>query len=124
MTSVAPRTLDDFNTLASTPRDTYGRTVMPPKRERVDGPLQPLHIAASSGDLEKLKELLLESTAGIETLAKFGWSPLLIAARSGQHEAVQVLINAGASVNVHDQSGSTALHRAAHHNSVKVRTAG
>ena len=121
-TSVALPTLDSFQLATPRVKDTYGRTIMPPKREQGDGPLQPLHLAASAGDLEKLKEILHESPAGLEGLAKFGWSPLILAARSGNADAVHVLTKAGASVRVQDQAGSTALHRAAFHGSVKVRT--
>ena len=102
------------------PRDTYGRTVMPPKKDPGNGPLQPLHVAATAGDVERLKKLLAESKAGIEELAKFGWTPLIFAARNGHAEAVKELILAGADVSTQDHHGSTALHRAAFHGSVRV----
>ena len=71
---------------SSSPRkekDTYGRTVMPSPRDPGNGPLQPMHLAASSGDVEKLKALLQseDASTAIEGQAKFGWSPLIAAAR-------------------------------------------
>ena len=104
-------------------RDTYGRTVMPPKKEKGDGPFQLLHTAANNGNIEALKALLespARDPADLEGLAKFGWSPLMVAARAGHAEAVQILTRAGASLTVRDHKGSTALHRAAYQGNVRT----
>ena len=39
-----------------------------------------------------------------------GDTPLIRASRSGKHKSVDVLLNAGADVNVKDLDGHTALH--------------
>jgi hypothetical protein len=110
--------------LVSKEQDLYGRTVMPPSRDPGNGPLTPLHIAARDGDIESLQQLLestvAEAKVGIDCLAKFGWTPMMFAARHGHSEIVKLLLARGANVAAADHHRSTALHRAAHQNSVKT----
>ena len=60
-------------------RDLYGRTEMPPRKDPGNGPLQPLHQAASSGNVEKLKALLDENPSSSSMEAPTGltcWLPV------------------------------------------------
>lgn len=105
-----------------------GRTVVRPPRDPGTNPLQELHIACRDGDKEKVEQLL-EAPAvkdpppgmrPLEALAKFGWTPLIFAARHGHPDIVTMLVDAGAFLHAKDHSGSTAMHSAAFAGSVKT----
>ncbi len=71
-----------------------------------------IHLAAGAGNIEAIKQHL---AAGTDLNAKdevAGWTPLNYAVMSGEKEAVEVLIDNGADVNVKDKYGSTPLHDA------------
>jgi uncharacterized protein len=68
----------------------------------------PLHYAASSGQVLVI-EFLLEHSAYIDAESPNGSTPLMMAAMYGSPEAVKVLIQAGADLNVQNQLGLTAL---------------
>ena len=87
-----------------------------------------LNLFARSGDLTSLKHLLMLSQQYTLTRAdahqaqadlinqrcKYGYTPLLSAARYGQVECMQEFLKIrGVEVNVHNDSGCTALHLAA-----------
>ena len=87
-----------------------------------------LNLFARSGDLTSLKHLLMlaqqdtltradayqAQAALINQRCKYGYTPLLSAARHGRVECLQALLNIpGVEVNVQNESGYTALHLAA-----------
>lgn len=68
----------------------------------------PLHYAATGGHL-KMMELLLDNYAFIDAQAPNGSTPLMMAAYYGTPEAVKLLIQAGADLNLRNQGGFSAL---------------
>jgi len=68
----------------------------------------PLHYAASGGHIAVI-EFLLENSAYIDAESPNGTTPLMMAAMYGSPEAVKVLIQAGADLNVKNQMDMTAL---------------
>jgi ankyrin repeat protein len=68
----------------------------------------PLHYAASSGHLSVI-ELLLHNSAYIDAESPNGTTPLMMAAMYASPEAVKVLIQAGADLNLRNQLGLSAL---------------
>lgn len=68
----------------------------------------PLHYAASSGQVVVI-EFLLDNSAYIDAESPNGSTPLMMAAMYGSPEAVKVLIQAGADLNIKNQLGLTAL---------------
>lgn len=92
--------------------EMFGRHERVPPKDPGTGPLQPLHLAAAD-NAPALRELLAAGTEDLERKALKGWTPLIFAARSGNLEAVNALLDAGADIHAVDHHGSTALHRAA-----------
>ncbi len=85
-----------------------------------------LHYAATNGHLQ-IMDLLLEHHAFIDAQAPNGNTPLMMAAYFGTPEAVKLLIQAGADLNLRNQNGMTALdlaQRANHTNSAELIVAG
>lgn len=68
----------------------------------------PLHYAASTGQVAVI-EFLLENSAYIDAESPNGTTPLMMAAMYGSPEAVKVLIQAGADLNIKNQLGLSAL---------------
>ena len=68
----------------------------------------PLHYAATAGNVPII-ELLLDNSAYIDAESPNGSTPLMMAAMYGTPEAVKVLIQAGADLNVKNQLGLSAL---------------
>ena len=62
-----------------------------------------LHYAAASGDLDIMK-LLLERHAYIDAASPTGTTPLMLAAREGQEDAVQLLLDEGADARLKDRA--------------------
>lgn len=62
-----------------------------------------LHYAAAAGDLGIMK-LLLERFAYIDAESPTGTTPLMLAAREGQEEAVQLLLEEGADASLKDRA--------------------
>lgn len=62
-----------------------------------------LHYAAAAGDLGIMK-LLLDRSAYIDAESPTGTTPLMIAAREGQEEAVQLLLEEGADASLKDRA--------------------
>jgi len=82
--------------------------------------------AAKNGDAARIKELLAESPALIDARDSDDSTALHCACWKGHLEVVQVLIAAGALVNVHNKNdhwGTTPLHAAAHANEAKIAEA-
>ena len=74
----------------------------------------PIHQAAAAGDVEKLRKLLkgglFSKPVDVDLLNNKFWTPLILAAHEGKLEAVKVLIEHKATLDVADEGGSTALH--------------
>ncbi|KQV61352.1 MULTISPECIES: ankyrin repeat domain-containing protein [unclassified Duganella] len=62
-----------------------------------------LHYAAAAGDLDIMK-LLLERHAAIDATSPTGTTPLMLAAREGQEDAVQLLLEEGANATLKDRA--------------------
>lgn len=68
----------------------------------------PLHYAASTGHVAVI-EYLLDNSAYIDAESPNGTTPLMMAAMYGSPQAVKVLIQAGADLNIKNQLGLSAL---------------
>ncbi len=66
-----------------------------------------LHSAIKRGELEKVKQLLADSAALNEK--RRGRTPLMLAARIADANAVRLLLGKGAEVDARDKRGTTAL---------------
>ncbi|HEY0587816.1 MAG TPA: ankyrin repeat domain-containing protein [Pseudoduganella sp.] len=62
-----------------------------------------LHYAAAAGDLDIMK-LLLERHANIDAASPTGTTPLMLAAREGQEDAAQLLLEQGADATLKDRA--------------------
>jgi ankyrin repeat protein len=66
----------------------------------------PLHLAVELGQTERVREML-HSGVKVDTRARFNVTALMVAAKKGNDELVQLLISAGANVNA--RGGETAM---------------
>ena len=72
------------------------------------GQWTPLHGAAQSGDVDKVRELLEGGKYDVNTVDMFGWTPLHVATRRGHSGVVRVLISEfKANTNACTDYGST-----------------
>lgn len=78
-----------------------------------------LHVAAQSGALEVMAELLA-AKASVNVKDKSGWTPLHLAAQTDHEDAVSKLLSNGADVNAKNSDGWTPLHCAAANNFPKI----
>ena len=69
---------------------------------------QPLHFAATNGDVELVK-LLLDRGATINAATQDGWTALHFACLRGDEGLVQLLLDRGAVVSMTTKSGLSAL---------------
>jgi uncharacterized protein len=63
----------------------------------------PLHFAAAAGDVD-IMSILLERYAYIDAPSPTGFTPLMLAAREGKEEAVQLLLREGADASIKDSA--------------------
>lgn len=82
-------------------------------QSKAKAPSVDIHTAASSGNVEALKQHLAAGTDINEKDPYGGSSPLISASLFGKTEIAKILIDAGAEINVKNNDGSTALHTAA-----------
>jgi ankyrin repeat protein len=73
----------------------------------------PLHEAARSGEVDRIKQLL-DQGAALEDRDSTGETPLISAALAGRMDIVQLLIARGAHVQARTKKGLTPLHAAAY----------
>jgi ankyrin repeat protein len=79
------------------------------------GPLRnwPIHDSALAGDLETVKDLVLEKPSLVHKRGMYNRTALLCAASRGHLEVVRFLVEEGAPLEVVDEIKWTALHHAA-----------
>jgi len=68
-----------------------------------------IHDAVKSGDVEKVRALILTDTNLINAKNNDGWTPLHIAAANGKDDMAEMLLDHGADVNAKDNGGATPL---------------
>jgi len=74
-----------------------------------------LLVAATTGNVQAIQEHLAIGSDLNQTEPVAGNTPLMLAVVFGNREAVRLLIEAGADINIRSKSGSTALHLACFH---------
>eukprot|EP01025_Chloroclados_australasicus_P030548 TRINITY_DN3066_c1_g1_i1.p1 TRINITY_DN3066_c1_g1~~TRINITY_DN3066_c1_g1_i1.p1 ORF type:complete len:327 (-),score=84.66 TRINITY_DN3066_c1_g1_i1:393-1373(-) len=79
----------------------------------VEGGEDGIHGAASAGDAEALRKLVAKEGVNLEEKDDEGRTALHFASGYGEHECMQVLLDAGAKVEEVDNNQNTALHYAA-----------
>lgn len=67
-----------------------------------------------------MTQLLLSHSPDLEARDALGWTPLTVAAASGQLENATALLDAGAKVDAANDKGQTGLHYAASKGNVSV----
>jgi ankyrin repeat protein len=72
-------------------------------------PVSTIHLAASAGDLAKVKSFIEEGT-DVNAKDKFGRTPLYRVLRVDTNDLAEFLIAKGADVNAKDNEGVTPLH--------------
>ena len=76
---------------------------------------QDLREQARAGEIEGVRSLLAQPTPDVDGVDAAGWTALMHAVRGGQDEIVEMLLEAGASLDQRNPEGETALHLAATH---------
>jgi len=82
--------------------------------------------AVKAGDVQRVRELLVLDPALVHALDKDRSTPLHWAAWKDQPEVIEVLLDAGADIQAHNDNyhwGTTPLHAAAHGNNPRAVTA-
>jgi ankyrin repeat protein len=74
--------------------------------------LKPLHLAAGSGDLIRVKNIVEKTPKSLNLKDERGWSPLHLAVKNGHLEMVKFLIDRGAEINARGVRGVTPLRMA------------
>ena len=77
-----------------------------------DDPLRDLFEACKHGDVGRVRDLVTPENVNSRDTAGRKSSPLHFAAGYGRREAVEILLNAGASVHARDDGGLIPLHNA------------
>ena len=89
-----------------------------PASHYIHAEMTPLHHAAQAGNIDRVKQLIKNSSANVHALDSEGWTPLHHAARAipmtHEHvECITELLLHGAKINVADNNDLTILHHAA-----------
>ena len=66
-------------------------------------PAEKLHRAAADGDVESVRELVKE-IAALDAFDDIGYTPLHYAVKHEQFEIVELLLDAGANINAHEEA--------------------
>ena len=107
-TSAYSRMLVDFDVLKMHPRDYSNRRYRIKKNDSTSFSLAPILRAAFNGDVDMIKELLMDGV-NVNTLSMFSMTPLLYALSRGHVNAATTLLAAGADANLCDSEGTSAL---------------
>lgn len=62
--------------------------------------------AVKSGNVRAVRDLLADESLDVNCRHDYGWTPLLVAAVNGQTEIVELLLDAGADINITDEYSS------------------
>eukprot|EP00927_Polykrikos_kofoidii_P015904 TRINITY_DN1712_c0_g4_i1.p1 TRINITY_DN1712_c0_g4~~TRINITY_DN1712_c0_g4_i1.p1 ORF type:complete len:1097 (+),score=221.02 TRINITY_DN1712_c0_g4_i1:195-3485(+) len=81
---------------------------------------QALQDAAEAGDVGRLQQCLLQGGVSLDQVDVDGGTPLQIAAKCGNVEAVRYILSNSADVGAADEAGLTALHAAAQDGHIEV----
>lgn len=82
--------------------------------------MTPLHLSATNGFVDLTRNLVQKHEALIDAMTLIKQTPLHLAAKAGQIEVCQCLLNMNADVNAVDNEQQTALHLAADSNHAAV----
>ncbi len=74
-----------------------------------------LIIASGKYSSAKIIALLLENGADVNATNRYGYTPLIVAARDGRADIINQLLEAGAEIEAQGQGGHTALSEAVRH---------
>lgn len=81
----------------------------PQRDEGKRSSLTTLHIAAANGNADFVEQLLEEGKKELNALTNLGDTPIMEAVANNHPRVVQLFVNAGADMEVRNQSGLTAL---------------
>lgn len=82
--------------------------------------IQMLHDSVRIGNLELIKDLIINKKVDVNTKEENGSTPLFIAAELGNTEILKTLLEAGAEVNAMNNFGHMPLHVASDPKTVKI----
>ncbi|CAL1532046.1 unnamed protein product [Lymnaea stagnalis] len=102
-------------------RKSDGQSLEVTKSEgpRLDSVTQ-IHASAVNGEKQTLLRLIAASNGDLDVGDQFGRSPLMYCVLVDRLECAEILIKAGAQVNLKDKGGRTALHWAAHKGNLRL----
>lgn len=91
---------------------SYLKEMVPAETEvRASIQTDPVHLALTQGDIQRMKQLLDAGASPNRTIIR-GHTPLITASRVGRPDIVSVLLQAGANPKHQDDLGWTSLHHA------------
>ena len=80
--------------------------------------LSPFSVLCQTGQIDKVKESI--DSVDLDELSDRGSTPLMHATWYGHIEVIEILLNAGANINLQNKRGNTALHFAYENNHEKI----
>lgn len=96
--------------MAADVSDSLPARVQAAEQMLLDGP--PLHLAAKTGDVNRVRELLADRPRTVNALGNGSNTPLHYAAFGGHSGVVELLLSRGALINAVNRDGQTPLHLA------------